>query len=85
MQRYEKPGAEEAINAYVDLAADLGVSPSQLAIAFVQSRSFTTSVILGATSIAQLEHDLDADGFNITDEIEARITEIYQHHGSPCP
>jgi aryl-alcohol dehydrogenase-like predicted oxidoreductase len=85
LQRYEKPGAEEAINAYVDLAADLGVSPSQLAIAFVQSRSFTTSVILGATSIAQLEHDLDADGFKITDEIEARITEIYQHHGSPCP
>lgn len=85
LQRYEKPGAEGAINAYLDLAAELGVSPAQLAIAFVLSRPFTTSVILGATSIGQLEHALDAAELAITPEIEARITEIYQHRGSPCP
>ncbi|WP_349358427.1 NADP(H)-dependent aldo-keto reductase [Stappia sp.] len=85
LQRYEKPGAEAAINAYLDLAADLGVAPAQLAIAFARSRSFLTSVILGATSTAQLEHDLGALDVRITDEIEDRITEIFQHHGSPCP
>jgi aryl-alcohol dehydrogenase-like predicted oxidoreductase len=85
LQRYEKPGAEAAINAYVDLAAELGVSPSQLAIAFAETRPFTTSVILGATSLSQLEHDIGAQDLKITEEIETRINEIYQNHGSPCP
>ncbi|NRG17159.1 aldo/keto reductase [Rhizobiales bacterium] len=85
LQRYEKPGAEAAINAYLDLAADLGVDPAQLAIAFVRSRSFVTSVILGATSLAQLEVDLGAASLEITQEIEARIDAIHQLHGNPCP
>lgn len=85
LQRYEKPGAEAAINAYLDLAADLGVDPAQLAIAFARTRSFTTSVILGATSLAQLEVDLGAASLEITDEIEARIDAIHQLHGNPCP
>ncbi|QGZ35003.1 aldo/keto reductase [Stappia indica] len=85
LQRYEKPGAEEAINAYLDLAEELGVSPSQLAIAFALSRGFTTSVILGATSLAQLEHDLGALDLEISEEIEERINTLYQRHGSPCP
>ncbi len=37
-QRYEKPGAEEAVRDYVALARELGVDPSQLAVAFVTSR-----------------------------------------------
>lgn len=85
LQRYEKPGADTAINAYLDLAEELGLSSSQLAIAFVLSRVFTTSVILGATSLGQLEHDLGALDLAITEEIEARITALYQRHGSPCP
>ncbi|MXN65164.1 aldo/keto reductase [Stappia sp. GBMRC 2046] len=85
LQRYEKPGAETAINAYLDLAADLGVDPAQLAIAFARSRSFTTSVILGATSLAQLEVDLGAASLEITEEIEARIDHLHQLHGNPCP
>ena len=85
LQRYEKPGADAAITAYLDLADELGVSPAQLSIAFARSRPFRTSVILGATSLAQLEHDLGALELTITQEIEARITSIYQHHGSPCP
>jgi aryl-alcohol dehydrogenase-like predicted oxidoreductase len=85
LQRYEKPGAEPAINAYLDLAAELGLSPSQLAIAFARSRPFMTSVILGATSLAQLEHDLGALEVTVTPEIEGRINTLFQHHGSPCP
>jgi aryl-alcohol dehydrogenase-like predicted oxidoreductase len=85
LQRYEKPGAEPAINAYLDLAAELGLAPSQLALAFALSRPFMTSVILGATSLAQLEHDLGALDVTITAEIEGRINTLFQHHGSPCP
>ncbi len=85
LQRYEKPGAEEAINAYLDLAQELSVDAVQLSIAFAQSRSFTTSVILGATTLAQLEHDLEASSFKLTPEIEEKINAIFQLRGNPCP
>ncbi|MEP9352466.1 aldo/keto reductase [Xanthobacter sp. KR7-65] len=84
-QRYEKPGAEEAIRAYMDLAAELGLTVVQLAIAYVTSRSFVTSNIIGATSMAQLEENLATLDVVITPEIEDRIDALHQLHGSPAP
>ncbi|MGJ0506405.1 MAG: aldo/keto reductase [Methylocystis sp.] len=84
-QRYEKPGVEAAIDAYLALARDLGVDPAQLAIAFVTSRPFVTANIIGATSMAQLKTDLDSLNVTITPEIEQRIDEIHQRHSNPAP
>jgi aryl-alcohol dehydrogenase-like predicted oxidoreductase len=84
-QRYEKPGAAAAIDAYLALARDFGLDPAQLAIAYVTSRPFVTSNIIGATTMAQLETDLDSAKIGITPEIEARIDEIHQLHGNPAP
>ena len=85
LQRYEKPGAEDAVNAYVDLAKDSGLDPSQMALAFAHSRSFMTSVILGATKLDQLKTDLDAADLTLSDDVLARIDEIHQLRGNPCP
>lgn len=85
MQRYETPGAEVAVSAYLGLASELGLDPAQLAIAYVASRPFTTTVLLGATSTAQLEHDLDAAEVKITPEIEQAIDAIHLLHQNPCP
>lgn len=84
-QRYEKPGAEEAIGAYIALARDIGVDPAQLAIAYVTSRPFVTSNIIGATTMAQLKADLDSTEVKITPEIERRIDDIHQLHSNPAP
>lgn len=84
-QRYEKPGVAEAIDAYLALARDVGVDPAQLAIAFVTSRPFVTSNIIGATTMAQLRTDLDSIEVRITPEIERRIDEIHQLHSNPAP
>lgn len=84
-QRYEKPGVEAAIDAYLALARDLGLDPSQLAIAYVTSRPFVTSNIIGATTMAQLKADLDSVRVKITQEIERRIDDIHQLHSNPAP
>ncbi|MGE5370096.1 MAG: aldo/keto reductase [Chloroflexota bacterium] len=84
-QRYEKPGVEAAIDAYLALARDVGADPAQLAIAYVTSRPFVTSNIIGATSMAQLKTDLDSVKVIITPEIERRIDEIHQLHSNPAP
>jgi hypothetical protein len=51
----------------------------------VTSRPFVTSNIIGATTMAQLETDLDSTKVAITPEIEARIDAIHQLHGNPAP
>ncbi len=84
-ERYEKPGVEAAIDAYLTLARDLGLDPAQLAIAYVTSRPFVTSNIIGATTLGQLKTDLDSVKVEITPEIERRIDEIHQLHSNPAP
>jgi aryl-alcohol dehydrogenase-like predicted oxidoreductase len=83
--RYEKPGTAEAIDKYLAIAADFGLDPAQMAIAYVTSRPFVTSNIIGATSLQQLKTNIGAQTITITPEIEARIDEVYQLHGSPAP
>ncbi|MEP0233547.1 aldo/keto reductase [Roseibium sp.] len=85
MQRYETPGAEETFNEYLDLAADAGLNPSQMALAFAHTRSFMTSVILGATRLDQLEQDLDVVDMTLSDDVLTKIDEIHQRRGNPCP
>lgn len=51
---------QEATELYVQLAKKHGLTPVQLALGFVRDRPFTTSSIIGATSVAQLKEDIDA-------------------------
>lgn len=83
--RYQKPGTEQAIDTYLGIARDFGLDPAQFAIAYVTSRHFVTSNIIGATSIEQLRADLGSLEVAITPEIEARVDAAHQLHGSPAP
>ena len=56
-----------------------------MAIAFAASRPFTTSVILGATSVAQLETDLAAADLVLPADLLKEIDLLYRRTGSPCP
>lgn len=85
LQRYEKPGSAEAIDDYLALAKEFGLDPSQMAIAFALGRSFMTSVIIGATSMEQLEIALGSVDVEITDELEKRINAIHQLRGNTAP
>jgi aryl-alcohol dehydrogenase-like predicted oxidoreductase len=84
-QRYETVGAETAIEKYVALAREFGLDPGQMALAFVNSRPFLTSTIIGATTMAQLESNLGSVDVAVSPELEARINAIHQQHCNPCP
>lgn len=85
LQRYETPGADAAISAYLDLAGEIGWSPSHLALKFAATRSFMTSVIIGATTMDQLEHDLAAFEQPWSAEIEEHVDAIHLLNANPCP
>jgi aryl-alcohol dehydrogenase-like predicted oxidoreductase len=84
-QRYQTPYAAEAILAYSELAASFGVEPALFAGAFVLSRPFVTSSIIGATSIPQLETALNAAEFAWTEEMQKAVDDLHQRVGNPCP
>lgn len=85
MQRYEHPRTLQAVDAYHALASEAGLDPSQLAIAFAKSRSFMTSVIIGATRMDQLETDIGAADLVLSDDILEKVDEIHQEFGNPAP
>jgi aryl-alcohol dehydrogenase-like predicted oxidoreductase len=84
-QRYQSEGAEEALQAHVDAAADLGVDPAKLAIRFCDTRPFMTSTIIGATTMEQLAVALDAFDLPWTDAMEEAVARIEAKFRSPCP
>lgn len=85
-QRYQTAGSEEAIADYVAIAAKHGLDPSAMAVAFVTSRPFTTSNIIGATSMAQLKVCVEgSQAVRMTPELAADLDAVHQLRGNPCP
>lgn len=85
LQRYERLGADTAFNAYLDLAAEIGASPAHLALKFVDTRPWTTSTIIGATTLGQLDENLAAFDFAWTKEVEDRVNALHNEYRNPCP
>ena len=82
--RYFTPPAEPATREYVALARAHALDPAQMAIAFVYSRPFVTSAIIGATSTAQLAADLDAADLALSEEVLAGIEDVQRRFPNPC-
>ncbi len=85
LQRYEKPGAAEAVDAYVAIARDFGMAPATFANAFVLAQPFVTASIIGATTMEQLEECLAAGDVAWTDEMQTAVDAVHQRVGNPAP
>ncbi|RDB44910.1 NADP(H)-dependent aldo-keto reductase [Halomonas sp. DQ26W] len=84
-QRYTSPQAEEATRGYVDIAREHGLDPAQMALAFVNSRSFLTSNIIGATTMDQLEVNLASESTKLDQAVLDAIEEVHRRLPNPCP
>lgn len=84
-QRYAKTNVAPAVAAYAELAHRHRLTPSQLALAFVYSRWFTASTIIGATSIAQLDENLGARVVPLSSALLAEIDDIHLQYTNPAP
>ena len=74
-ERLTHPQRNAAVVRLVEVAADLGVTPAQLAIAWVARNPRVSSVITGASSVEQLASNLQAADVvgRLTPEVLARI------------
>ncbi|KAI5649569.1 hypothetical protein M9H77_35574 [Catharanthus roseus] len=60
MKRYDTSVTREATVKYIEVGKKYGLTPVELALAFVRDRPFVTSSIIGATSADQIKQDIDA-------------------------
>lgn len=79
--RYEL--AYDAIADCNKTARELGLTPTQFALKFVESREFVTSNIIGATSMEQLKENIDAHDIEWTKEMEKEAARIHRTYRSP--
>ena len=83
VEHRDRPQTEKAVQAYVDLAKKHHLDPCQMAIAFVNSKPFVTSTLIGATTMEQLKTNIDAINIQINDEVMAELELLRQEHPMP--
>jgi aryl-alcohol dehydrogenase-like predicted oxidoreductase len=82
--RYATVNVPDAVAAYAAVARQAGISPAALAIAFVRSRWFTASTIIGATSLLQLRENIDSAELTLSADTLAAIEEVHNRYPNPA-
>lgn len=84
-RRYLNPIGIQATEAYVALAQKHGLDPAQMALAYVNSRPFVGSNIIGATTLSQLKTNIGSTELTLSNDVLSGIEEISQRYVNPCP
>ncbi|GGP46127.1 NADP(H)-dependent aldo-keto reductase [Shewanella saliphila] len=79
------PVALQATQAYIDLAREFNLTPTEMALAFVNSRKFVAANIIGATGLHQLKQNIDSHKVTLSTELMVRINELSTLYRFPCP
>jgi aryl-alcohol dehydrogenase-like predicted oxidoreductase len=75
-QRWGRPDALTAARRYNALAIANGMTATQMALAFCYTKWQVTSTIIGVTTVAQLDQDIDAFGTILSADVLAEIDKI---------
>ena len=84
-ERHLNPLALKAYEEYFKLAKENNMTMAQLAQAFVNTRPFVTSNIIGATTMEQLKENIDSVNIELSDEILNKINIIHNNNPNPSP
>ncbi|QLG88288.1 aldo/keto reductase [Chitinibacter bivalviorum] len=82
--RYLKPHVPPAIAAYHQLAQQHGLNTAQMALAWLYSRWYVASTIIGATNMTQLAQNISCHDLALTEEVITGIEEIHRRCTSPA-
>ncbi len=85
LSRYNSEESFRAAGRYLEIAQDHKLSPAQLSLAFVTSRPFVTSNIIGATTMEQLQENIDSINVQLSAEVLREIEEVHRQIPDPAP
>jgi aryl-alcohol dehydrogenase-like predicted oxidoreductase len=82
-RRYLEDKVDQVVAQYVDLAKELDISPAKLALAWVKSRWYVGSTIIGATKTTHLQENIEAFDVDLSEETLKKIDFIYLQNKDP--
>lgn len=74
----------KATENYQKIAKKLGISVTQLALAWVQNHQFVCSTIIWATSVTQLKENIDSTQIILSKEVKDEIDNIFSQNPNPA-
>ena len=84
-QRYTSELANNTAAKYLEIARRHGLSPAQMALAYVNDRPFVTSNLIGATTLAQLRENIGSSDLTLASDVLADIESVHVSQPNPCP
>ena len=83
--RYLNPLAVRATERYVAIAREAGLDPAQMSLAYVTTRPFTTSNIIGARTVDQLRANIEGAQMTLPEDVLRAIDEVHAEIPNPAP
>ena len=83
--RYHNQRTYGAVDEYFNIAQKYKISLTQLSQAFVNSRDFVTSNIIGATTMEQLKENIDSISISLDKKIIDEINLVHERIPNPAP
>lgn len=83
--RYNSPECLKATELYSEVAKKHQLSLTQMALAFVSSRPFVTSNLIGATNLEQLKENIDSHTLTLSAECLQDIEAVHKMIPNPGP
>ena len=83
--RYNGDLSIEAAHKYYEIAKKYNLDMSQMALAFVNSRRFVTSTIIGATNMDQLKSNIESIDLVLSEDVIKEINEVHKLIPNPAP
>ena len=86
-ERFSRYSNDRAIanTRYVEIARQHGYDQAQMALAYVTSRPFMTSNIIGATTMGQLRANISSAELHLSDEALEQIEAVQDDIPNPAP
>jgi aryl-alcohol dehydrogenase-like predicted oxidoreductase len=82
--RYGEKSPMAATAEVVELAEAWGVTPTELSLAWAIARPCNASVIIGTTTVRQVEECVNAALLDLPEELMAAVDKIHEKYRNPC-
>ena len=83
--RYNSDNATKATILYNQIAIDNGIKLTQMALAFIRQQFFVKSTIIGATSLKQLQENIQTSQITLTQNVIDAINQVQEIYPNPSP
>lgn len=83
--RFTKPRGLDATQSYYEVAQKHGLDMAQMALAYLKTKTFMTSVIIGATKMEQLKSNIAAFDLDLSEDVLKDIEAVHQSNPNPAP